>query len=357
VTAKADRRHWAKPTRILLVDDSDATRNAVGRILEGGGGVVIVGVARDGEEALREVLRLEPDLVFLDLQMPRMDGFTFLRLLMARRPTPVVVVSSQSHRADVFKALELGALDFVAKPEDGASFETIAAALLEKCGLLRALRPQNLVTGLGRGGALLRGLTVAPPPRVVAIGASTGGPQAILRLFAELPREVPLGFVVAQHMPEKFTAAFAERISRSSPFSAQEAADGDLVAEGRVLVAPGGRHLEVRRGRDGSLQAAIVPMDPTVARRGHCPSVDRLFVSVAEAVGDRACGIVLTGMGQDGKEGVRALKARGALTVAESEETAVVYGMPQAAADSGALDEALPLDRIAERIVRFGRGM
>jgi two-component system chemotaxis response regulator CheB len=341
---------------VLLVDDSDASRNAVGRILEGGGGVVIVGVARDGEEALREVLRLAPDLVFLDLQMPRMDGFTFLRLLMARRPTPVVVVSSQSHRADVFKALELGALDFVAKPDDGASFDTIKEALLEKCGLLRSLRPHNLGGPPSRAGAGAPGQPVAPSPRVVAIGASTGGPQAILRLFSELPRDLPLGFVVAQHMPEKFTAAFAERISRGSPFSAQEAADGDLVAEGRVLVAPGGRHLEVRRARDGQLQAAVLPVDAGPARRGHVPSVDRLFASVAAAAGDRACGVVLTGMGQDGREGVLALKARGALTLGESEETAVVYGMPQAAADSGALDEQLPLDRIAARIVRFGRG-
>lgn len=348
-------RHWAKPTRVLLVDDSDASRTAVGRILVGGGGVVIVGAARDGEEALREVLRLQPDLIFLDLQMPRMDGFTFLRLLMARRPTPVVVVSAMSHRAEVFKALELGALDFVAKPDESASFETIAAALLEKCELLRALRPHNLAPAPASPPAL-RGVGVAEPLRVVAIGASTGGPQAILKLLAELPRDVPLGFVVAQHMPEKFTAAFAERISRTCPFSAQEAADGDLVAEGRVLVAPGGRHLEVRRGRDGSLRAAVLAADLPGRTRAHAPSVDRLFTSVAAAVGSRACAVVLTGMGQDGSEGVRAVKAAGGLTLAESQESAVVYGMPQAAAASGALDELVPLDRLAERIVRFGRG-
>jgi two-component system chemotaxis response regulator CheB len=349
-------RHWAKPTRVLLVDDSEATRSAVGRILQGSSGIVIVGVARDGEEALREVLRLQPDLVFLDLQMPRMDGFTFLRLLMARRPTPVVVVSSQSHRADVFKALELGALDFVAKPEDGASFDTIAAALLEKCELLRALRPHNLAPPPPRAAPVLRGVGVAEPPRLVAIGASTGGPQAILKLLASLPRDLPVGFVVAQHMPEKFTAAFAERLGRSCPFSVQEAAEGDLVAEGRVLVAPGGRHLEVRRGRDGSLHAAILPGDGDAQRRGHCPSVDRLFRSVAEALGARACAVVLTGMGRDGRDGVAAVKARGGLTLAESQESAVVYGMPQAAAESGALDELLPLAGLAERLVRFGRG-
>ena len=348
-------RHWAKPTRVLLVDDSDASRAAVGRILEGTAGVVIVGAARDGEEALRDVLRLEPDIVFLDLQMPRMDGFTFLRLLMARRPTPVVVVSSQSRRSDAFKALELGALDFVAKPEGNASFDTIAAALVEKCELLRALRPENL----GFGGEALRtpprGAGAIVPLRVVAIGASTGGPQALQRIFSALPDELPVGYVVAQHMPERFTAAFAERIARTTRFTAQEAAEGDVIAAGRVLVAPGGRHLEVRSDERGVLRASILQADPDPTAR-HCPSVDRLLTSVARATGPRACAVVLTGMGQDGRAGVVAIKRAGGLTLAESQETAVVYGMPQAAAESGALDELLPLDGLAGRIVRFGRG-
>jgi len=267
-----------------------------------------------------------------------------------------VVVSSQTHRADVFKALELGALDFVAKPEDGASFDTIAAALLEKCELLRSLRPQNLGPPAPRSAPALRVAGIAEPPRLVAIGASTGGPQALLKLLTSLPGDLPVGFVVAQHMPEKFTAAFAERLSRACPFSVQEAADGDLVAEGRVLVAPGGRHLEVRRGLDGALHAAVLPGEISALRRGHCPSVDRLFRSVAEALGARACAVVLTGMGHDGREGVAAVKARGGLTLGESQETAVVYGMPQAAAEGGALDELLPLDGLAARLVRFGRG-
>ncbi len=348
-------RDRAKPTRVLLVDDSDASRAAVGRILEGSGGVVIVGAARDGEEALRDALRLEPDMIFLDLHMPRMDGFTFLRLLMARRPTPVVVVSSQSRRSDAFKALELGALDFVAKPEGGASFDTIAAALLEKCELLRALRPRNLGAGGEPALTPASGAGVAEPLRVVAIGASTGGPQALQRLFSALPGDLPLGFVVAQHMPERFTAAFAERLARTTRFTAQEAADGDVVAPGRVLVAPGGRNLEVRRDSEGALRAAIVVSHAGGAHKPF-PSVDRLFDSVARAVGRRACGVVLTGMGQDGRNGVTAIKRAGGLTLAESQESAVVYGMPQAAAESGALDELLPLDRIADRIARFGRG-
>jgi two-component system chemotaxis response regulator CheB len=349
-------RHWAAPTRVLLVDDSDASRNAVGRILEGAHNVVVVGAARDGEEALREVLRLKPDIIFLDLQMPRMDGFTFLRLLMARRPTPVIVVSSQSHRTDVFKALELGALDFVAKPEGGASFDTIAEALLEKCELLRALRPENLVAPGQEGRARARQAAAdLREPRVIAVGASTGGPQAVTRLLSALPADLPAAILVAQHMPERFTIAFAERLGRVTPFSVKEAQEGDLLAPGRVLVAPGGRHLELRRARDGSLQVAIPLDEEPPSSRKHVPSVDRLFESVAREMAGRACGVVLTGMGQDGKRGIQALKARGALTLAESQESAVVYGMPQAAADSGALDELLPLERLAARIARFAR--
>jgi two-component system chemotaxis response regulator CheB len=337
---------------VLLVDDSEASRAAIGQILVAAGAVV-VGTAGDGERALQAALRLEPDLVLLDLQMPRMDGFTFLRLLMGRRPTPVVVVSSQSRRSDVFKALELGALDFVAKPEPGEPMETIAGALREKLGLLRVLRIENLPRPHERGAAPARGAaSVIEPPRVVALGASTGGPQALQRLLSLLPGDLPAGFLVAQHMPERFTAAFADRLARTTPFSVQEAADGDLVAAGRVLVAPGGRILEARRDRGGALQAAVLPGSPADRHR---PSVDRLFSSVAAAVGARACGVVLTGMGSDGREGVLAIRAAGGLALAESEQSAVVYGMPQAAAESGSVDALLSLDGLAERIVRFVR--
>jgi two-component system chemotaxis response regulator CheB len=359
-------REAARSPRIVLVDDSDASRAALRRILEGAGGVRVVGAARDGEEALREVLRLEPDAVFLDLQMPRMDGFTFLRVLMARRPTPVVVVSSQSRRSDAFKALELGALDFVAKPEAGAPYQEIAAALVEKCELLRALRPRSLSPappapapsddaweGARRGAVPPAAL--AEPARVVAIGASTGGPRALQRLLTAVPADLPVGFGVAQHMPEKFTAAFAERLSRRTRFAVQEAAGGDAVATGRVLVAPGGRHLEVRRDGEGVLRAEVHAPGGGPPQR-QCPSVDRLLASVARALGPRACGVVLTGMGRDGGAGIVEIKRAGGLALAESAESAVVYGMPQAAAETGALDALLSLDRLAERIARFGRG-
>ncbi len=337
--------------RVLLVDDSDATRAGLGRLLESACGAEVVGVAADGEQALREAERLRPDLVLLDLQMPRMDGFTFLRLLMARRPTPVVVISAQSRRTDVFKALELGALDFVPKPEGDALLESLRDALVEKCQLVRALRIENLAP---RDAGPARAIP-AEAAGIVAIGASTGGPAAIQRLLSMLAGDLPLAFVVAQHMPERFTAAFAERLARTTSFVASEAADGDVVAAGRVLVAPGGRHLEVRRGIDGVLRAAIVA-PAAVQDARYCPSADVLFASVARAAGSRACAIVLTGMGQDGRAGVRAVKGAGGLTLAESEDTAVVYGMPQAAADSGAVDEVLALPGLAERIRRFGGG-
>ncbi|HEY6005236.1 MAG TPA: chemotaxis-specific protein-glutamate methyltransferase CheB [Anaeromyxobacter sp.] len=340
--------------RVLLVDDSATSRAAMERILVADCGATVVGTAANGEEALGEALRLTPDLVFLDLEMPRMDGFTFLRLLMARRPTPVVVVSAQSGRSDVFKALELGALDFVAKPYGGGPLETLRSALVEKCQLLRCLRMENLV-GPGEGAApRAHEARIAEPGGVVAIGASTGGPQAIQRLLSELPGTLPAGIVVAQHMPERFTAAFAERLGRTTPFSVQEATDGDVVAAGRVLVAPGGRVLEVRRDGAGTLRAAVLLPEP--AGPPHCPSVDRLFESVAMAVGRRACGVVLTGMGQDGRAGAASIRRAGGLVLAESADTAVVYGMPLAAAESGAVDEVLPLGELPARIARFGAG-
>jgi two-component system chemotaxis response regulator CheB len=286
----------------------------------------------------------------LDLEMPRMDGFTFLRLLMAQQPTPVVVVSSHSRKSDVFKALELGALDFVAKPDGGAPLDDVAREIAEKCALLRSLHIDNLAAPTEMAAPVaFHTVGLAEPARVVAIGASTGGPQALLRLLGTLPAKLPAGFVVAQHMPESFTTTFAERIRRMTPFSAQEAADGDVVTAGRVLVAPGGHHLEVRRDAEGTLRAELSVHHRLV---GYCPSVDRLFASVALTMGPRACAVVLTGMGQDGREGVAAVRQAGGLTLAESDETAVVYGMPHAAVESG-VDEVLALPALAVRIARF----
>jgi two-component system chemotaxis response regulator CheB len=355
VTSRPPDAATGRPIRVLLVDDSATVRTVLEEILVRACGAEIVGAATDGEEGLEQALRLRPDLVFLDLEMPRMDGLTFLRLLMPRQPTPVVVVSAQSGRTDVFKALELGALDFIAKPERGTPLDALRGAIVEKCELLRALRIENLPAPAAVPPAPPSAEGLVEPTRLVAVGASTGGPQALQRLLAALPGTLPAAIVVAQHMPERFTAAFAERLGRATPFSVQEARDGDVVAAGRVLVAPGGRLLEVVRDRGGVLRAAVLEPDPTAAR-SYCPSVDRLFESVARAMGPRACAVVLTGMGSDGRAGVAAVKIAGGTTLAESEETAVVYGMPLAAVESGAVDEVLPLGALAARVARFAVG-
>jgi len=338
--------------RVLLVDDSATSRAHLASILGDAPAIQIVGQAGDGEQGLELVAKLQPDVIVLDLQMPRMDGFTFLRLLMPRHPTPVVVISSQARRSDVFRALELGALDFVAKPSGtAASLETFREEVLQKCATVRALRLENLAA---RRPMPLVSVALEPSPRVVAIGASTGGPQALHQLLAALPGDVPLAILVAQHMPDRFTVTFAERLARATAFSAKEAEDGDLVAGGRILVAPGRRHMELAREDDGALRARIHP--PQGGSGRYIPSIDRLFASVAAACGSSACGVVLTGMGNDGREGIQAIKRGGGLTLAESADTAVVYGMPQAAVETGAVDEVLALGALAGRLVRFAQG-
>lgn len=335
--------------RVLLVDDSGAGISLLASLLQDAPGIRIVGLARDGEDGLRQAVALRPDVVILDLQLPRVDGFAFLRLLLPRRPTPVVVVSAQTRRADVFRALELGALDFVARPAgEGASLELFRDELLRKCAAVRGLRLDNLAARRPPP------LAAAPAPRVVAIGSSTGGPQAVHHLLAAVPVGTPLAFAIAQHMPERFTGTFAERLARATGLAAKEAEDGDRLTAGTVLVAPGGRHLELARREDGDLRARVLAADEGGGAR-YTPSVDRLFASVAQACGARACAVVLTGMGNDGSEGIQAVKRAGGLTLAESADTAVVYGMPQTAVETGAVDEVLALGDMPERLICFSR--
>jgi two-component system chemotaxis response regulator CheB len=342
----------ARPVRVLLVDDSAVSRAHLSSILQDAPGFHIVGEARDGEQGLELVATLQPDVIVLDLEMPRMDGFTFLRLLMPRSPTPVVVVSSQTRRSEVFRALELGALDFVAKPTgSAASIEAFRDEILQKCATVRALRMDNLAA---RRQVPVAAVSREAPLRVVAIGASTGGPQALHQLLAGIPGGTPLAILVAQHMPERFTGTFADRLARATAFHAKEAEDGELVAAGHILVAPGRRHMELWRDDDGALRVRVLGAQGGTDR--YSPSIDRLFASVAAVCGPSACGVVLTGMGSDGREGVQAIKRGGGLTLAESEDTAVIYGMPQAAIETGAVDEELALGAVAARLVRFAQG-
>jgi two-component system chemotaxis response regulator CheB len=357
-----------KPIRILVVDDSAFNRQTITAMLEGVPGFQVVGRAGDGEEGLKMAFQLQPDVITLDLEMPKMDGFSFLRLLMARQPTPVIVISGYATRENVFKALELGALDFVAKPSRTITPElrNIQEELLTKVRLVTQLRMVNLVDRAARtrtagtmSGAFAPPPTpVAPPvsrneglapPRLIAIGASTGGPPAINRILVNLEPTLPVGIVVTQHMPAKFTKAFAERLDRTTPWHVREAEQGDAITAGCVLVAPGAGSLIVRR-EGGSLKVDILPPQPDDR---YVPSVDRMFASCATAMPNELCSIILTGMGGDGGRGTKAVKTAGGRTIAEAPETAVIFGMPQEAIATGAVDEVVPLPNIPERIARF----
>lgn len=344
---------------MLVVDDSAYNRRTVADVFADAPDVEVVGKAADGEEALLLATLLKPDVITLDLEMPRMDGFTFLRILMAKQPTPVIVVSSYSQKENVFKALELGALDFVAKPDQrlapGAG--DIKDEILNKVRLVRAIRsnlfPNARKAGHGAPEGKVEAVPPAPlvlPPRyVVAIASSTGGPSALLEIFAKIPVSTPAGFLIAQHMPDKFTRTFAQRIDRRGAVRVSEAQDGDALGAGIGFVCPGRQCMELVNGKGAELRLTVGP-----GRTGdrYVPSADRLLTSVAKSA-SRPIGVILTGMGDDGLAGARAIRAAGGMVIAESAETAVVYGMPGAVVREGLADKVLPLGQVAELLASF----
>jgi len=347
----------SKKIKALVVDDSAYNRGTLSQMLASDNGVEVVGTAIDGVDAIGKTLRLSPDVITLDLEMPNMDGFTFLRWLMKERPTPVLIISSRSDSRSVFRALELGAVDFLAKPEVriSKSLEGIREELLMKVRAMLSLemgKVRSTVELLARERAM-------PPPRkdeetvpatsvieVVAIAASTGGPPALQAILTELPGDLGAGIVISQHMPPGFTRSFAERLNKIAQLIVSEAAAGDRVKPGMALVAPGGHHLLVKRDREG-LFCDLVPRSPSDK---YVPSADRMMASVADACGPAVLGVVLTGMGNDGTAGVLAIKKRNGRSLAESKESAVIFGMPHEAIRSGAVDKVLPLVKMADEI-------
>jgi two-component system, chemotaxis family, protein-glutamate methylesterase/glutaminase len=335
------------PIRVLVIDDSAYSRRTIIRMLETSPLIQVVDWARDGEEALRKALQLRPDLVTLDLEMPRMDGFTFLRLLMAKRPTAVLVVSGRSGDDTVFKALELGAMDFVAKPTLRAAPElaTIQEELIRKVHGTRQLRMDKVRDRVSQAPSVVRPNEEhgAGPLRVIAIGSSTGGPAALMQIFSAFTEPPDCAFVISQHMPAGFTRGFAERLDRVTHVTAREARPGEALQAGVVLLAPGGNHLEFESRGGGT----VTKLAPRVEEDKYAPSVDRMFVSAAKHFGQNLLAVVLTGMGDDGREGVTAVRQSGGNVIAESEETAVIFGMPQQAIRTGVVDAVLPLSEIA----------
>ena len=349
MTAPSKRR-----VRVLVVDDSAVNRRAITSRLTASGEVEVVARAADGNEALRLTYDLRPDVITLDLEMPRMDGFSFLRLLMASRPTPVIVVSSYSQKENVFRALELGAVDFVAKPDMslGVDAEEVLSVLLQKVLLFREAKEKVNVrpsyqpsTGRRRDMPTLVEAPRLAPRALVGIVASTGGPSALSELFTQLSSRGSYAVLVAQHMPERFTKTFAERLDRKSVLTVKEAQDGDIVVGHSAFVCPGRQCMGVETAPGGQLRVRLVPPD---ASDRYAPSGNRLLGTIAAAARSRSIGIIMTGMGDDGTDGARTILAAGGVVIAESEETAVIYGMPGAAMRAGVVTVSLPLYQIAE---------
>lgn len=346
-----------KKIRVLVIDDSAYNRRTISKILEGLPEIDVVGYATDGEEGIRKVMDLKPDLITLDLEMPKMDGFTLLRIIMSHRPTPVIVISSRGGSEGVFKALELGAVDFVVKPTNTISTELqkIREELLEK---VRNVFTLNIAgarnrDGAGGGGELWKpSLITGCSIEVVAIGSSTGGPPALQNIFTSFTDTLPLAFVVSQHMPATFTRTFADRLNRSSGLAVKEARNGDKVEKGTVLLSPGGQNMTFMRGDDGEV---VVKLSGPRSEFRYVPSVDAMFISCAEHFGSSLLGVVLTGMGNDGSRGVIAVKEQGGQVIAESEESSVVFGMPKEAIATGSVDKVVPLERVAREIILRAR--
>ena len=347
-----------KAIRALVIDDSAYNRVTLTRMLESDARIKVVGTAVNGEDGIKQVMKHRPDVVTLDLEMPIMDGFAFLRWLMVNLPTAVIAVSSRASDRSVFKALELGAIDFIAKPGGRVSprLEEIQKDLISKVLQVSELRMENL----RRRVAEEQGAHEPPVPiaescprgiELIAVGCSTGGPPALQHLFQSLPL-LPVPFVVAQHMPPNFTRLFAERVNRLTPYTVKEADDGELLRPGYVFVAPGGMQTEVRRVSEG-LQVRVFPAGLSDL---YAPSVDRLFKTASAACDDRLVAVIMTGMGDDGAEAMRVVRERGGRTIAESPETAIIFGMPNEAIKTGAIDEVLPLTDIPGAIRRLCTG-
>ncbi len=348
------------PIRVLIVDDSALIRRLLTEILSKAADIEVVGTATDPYVARDRIKQLNPDVLTLDVEMPRMDGLTFLRNLMRLRPMPVVMVSSLTEQgAEVtMQALELGAIDFVTKPKvDVAhSINDYADELIEKIrtaarASVRALTAPHSPAPRYSADAVLPKATASKhwrtTDRIFAIGASTGGTEAIKEVLLGLPPDAP-GTVIAQHIPAGFSAAFADRMNRQTNLTVKEAEDGDVVRPGHVFIAPGGRHLLL--ARDGARYICRLNDGEPVNR--HRPSVDVLFRSVAQAAGINACAAILTGMGNDGAQGLKELHDLGVYTVAQDEASSVVWGMPGEAVKLGAVNEVLPLQRVATALLK-----
>jgi two-component system chemotaxis response regulator CheB len=356
-----------KKIRVLVIDDSASVRQTLVRVLQEDPDIEVMGVATDPYMAAKKIQEEIPDVITLDVEMPRMDGITFLRKLMSQRPIPVVMCSSLTEAGSetLMQALEAGAVDVILKSKIGAADSLADDAVrireaVKSASHARLGNTRRMMSTLRPGAAVpaqkLTADAMLPPPTgramakttemVVCVGASTGGTEALREFLEGLPANAP-GIVIVQHMPEKFTAAFAKRLNSLCEVEVKEAVDGDPVLRGHVLIAPGDSHMLLERR--GARYHVLVKSGPLVSR--HRPSVDVLFRSAARAAGSNAMGIIMTGMGDDGAKGMLEMHEAGAYTVAQDEATSVVFGMPKEAIAKGGVDRILPLEQIAREVL------
>ncbi len=354
--------------KVMLVDDSAVVRQVNKETLEKEPDIEVIGAAADPLYALDKMKSNWPDVLVIDIEMPRMDGLTFLKKIMAEHPTPTIVCSSLAEKgaAATMEALASGALSIITKPKMGvkqflqdAANDLVSAVRAAARANMRRMHPSGVTAVpqpkltadamLAAQAASTRAMAETTD-KVIAIGTSTGGTQALEAVLTRLPA-VTAGIVIVQHMPEKFTAMFADRLNTLCALEVREAKDGDRVLPGRALIAPGGRHMMLKRS--GAQYYVSVADGPVVNR--HKPSVDVLFRSVAQVAGRNALGVIMTGMGDDGARGMKEMHDAGAQTIAEDESTCVVFGMPKVAIDMGGVDKVVPLDRIPQEIMAYGK--
>lgn len=363
-----------QPIRILVVDDSAFMRKAITMMLESDPLIKVIGTARDGEEGVEKVRLLKPDLVTMDIEMPRMDGLAALREIMQKSPVPVMMVSSLTTAGAqaTLEALDLGAVDFIPKQMSYVSLDIVKIKedliakikdIAKRKHILISRYRQRQFSQFGKGEAAATSAPkiLAQPPvnapikkrqhqiGLVAIGSSTGGPPALQAVITKLPRNLPVGVVIAQHMPPMFTKSLAERLNSLSTLTVREAQDGEKIEAGLVLIAPGGRHLTVKR-RGGQVFASVTDEPLTTLYK---PCVDVMLNSVAETFGPTTMGVILTGMGNNGIHGVRLIRSKGGVVIAQNEQTCVVYGMPRAVIEAGVADHIAPIESIAAEITSY----
>ncbi|MFA4028823.1 MAG: hypothetical protein GDYSWBUE_000887 [Candidatus Fervidibacterota bacterium] len=346
--------------RVLVVDDSEFVRGVLTRILQSDDEIEVVGTTGSGKDVVELAKELDPDVVTLDIMLPDIDGLSVLRNLMRSYPLPVVIVSALSRQSIIrsLAALELGAVDVVEKPTSLASDELYRMSTRLIASVKAASKLREGVKRLSKRYAKV---SIIKPPHaeskfdVVVIGSSSGGPSGLKTLLSSLPHDFGAAILVAQHMPKPFTTHFAERLSSCTQLSVREACDGDVIEPGVTLIAPGDKHLLVQRSR--LTGKAIVKLSDEPSDVPNMPSIDLLFRSAADTFGKRCIGVLLSGMGKDGAMGMRAIKESGGKCIVQDESTCLIFGMPKAAIELGVVDEVIPIDRMAERLVQLVGGV